>query len=189
MNCRSVSRRIATLQFDIVVIKYMNKLSKEEIFPLFSKKEQKTLKYPDMENIDWEHLDFLGWIHPSGHIGYIVYEFEGMLRALTLNINKMNTNKVGMCSICKTIHNSSEIALFSTTNKIDKNVVIGEYICSDLQCSLHIRGKIFNPVVQMWENLTKEDKIFRLICGIDKFFQRILYNHNTYTTRFELLMK
>ena len=28
--------------------------------------------FPDLTKIAWQDLDFLGWVHPSGHLAYIV---------------------------------------------------------------------------------------------------------------------
>ena len=165
-----------TLGVGIFVDIFMNKLSREDIASLFSKKELKTLKYPILEEIDWENLDFLGWIHPSGHIGYMVCQFEKQLRGFVLNRVPNYNDKVGMCSICKTIHNNTNVSFFSTQSKQNKDVTIGDFVCRDLQCSLYIRGKIPNPIVQMWENLDREDKITRLRSGLDKFCKKIVYN-------------
>lgn len=49
----------------------MRQLTQEEILLSFPKKERNKVKLPDLDSIKWEHLDFLGWTHPSGHLGYV----------------------------------------------------------------------------------------------------------------------
>jgi hypothetical protein len=151
----------------------MRTLTKEEIISAFPVKERKKVKILDLQTIDWEVLDFLGWIHPSGHLGYIVYEFPLGLRGIVLERNpKPLGQNVGMCALCYTIQNASNIRLFAY--KIpNSNITIGDYFCADLQCSLYIR-KIKDPMVaRIEENLTTSQKIERCKINLEKFFSRI----------------
>ncbi len=160
----------------------MEKLLKEEILSLFAKKSRRKLYLPNLENIDWENLDFLGWIHPSGHLGYIVYEFENNLIGLILERNRpLQSSGIKMCSLCYSLHMSSGVRLF--TYKIDKNNSIGDYFCTDSQCSLYIRGikKVGNEndstiLGQMPESITLEEKIKRLKDNLNSFIKRIKEN-------------
>jgi len=148
----------------------MRVLTKEEIVSSFPIKERKKLKILDLQKINWELLDFLGWIHPSGHLGYIVYEFPYSLRGVVSERNqKLIGNAVKMCSLCYTIHNHTNVRLF--TYKIpNSNITIGDYFCADLQCSLYIR-KIKDPMVaRIEENLTISQKIERCKTNLEKFF-------------------
>jgi hypothetical protein len=152
----------------------MRILSKEEIILSFPSKERKKVKLPDLEKINWENLDFLGWIHPSGHLGYIVYEFQnGVLRGMVLERTPITLGRgARMCSLCYTLNTASQIRLF-TYRIPGKNITIGDYFCADLQCSLYIR-KIKEPfLAQMQENLTIHQKIERCKKNLEKFFRII----------------
>jgi hypothetical protein len=147
----------------------MRPLTKEEILQVFSEKERRKLKLPDLEKIDWENLDFLGWIHPSGHLGYVVYEFPSGLRGIVL---ECSTNVFGqgirMCSWCYTLNIASRVRLF-TYRVPNTNRTIGDYLCADLECSLYLRN-LKKPLTQMQETLTMNDKIKRCKKNIEKFF-------------------
>lgn len=144
----------------------MKKYSKEDIVNAFSEKQKKTLKLPDLDVIDWDSLDFLGWIHPSGHKGYVVYK-EGALKGIEFEITRSETNKVKMCNWCKTVREGRDISVFSVSHS--KNRSIGTYLCWDLQCSLYVRELKKVPPIQMRETISKEDKIKRLVDNFKKF--------------------
>lgn len=148
----------------------MRPLTKEEILSLFSKKE---IKIPDLSLIDWENLDFLGWVHPSGHLGFVVYEFSGKPRGIILERSSHSIGSgIKMCSWCHTLHTSSGVKLFSY--RIPKSkITIGDYICADLQCSLYIRGIKKTNISQMPENISLEKKIQRCRKNIEYFFSII----------------
>ncbi len=148
----------------------MKPLTREEILLSFSKKERKEIKFPDLESIDWDNLDFLGWIHPSGHLGYVVYELPTRLRGIILERNSgIASTGIRMCSWCLTLHFSSGVKLF--TYKIpNSNITIGDYICADLQCSLYLRGIKKTGISPMQETLSIEEKIERCRRNIEKFF-------------------
>ena len=48
----------------------MEALSGEDVKAAFGPNDE--LWLPAFEDIEWNHRDFLSWIHPSGHLGYIV---------------------------------------------------------------------------------------------------------------------
>ena len=63
----------------------MKPLTKSEIMKLFPKKIQRNLKVShEFDQIDWDNLDFFGWVHPSGHIGYVIYEHEEGIKGYVL---------------------------------------------------------------------------------------------------------
>ena len=45
----------------------MQALKREEVIAAFD--NRKDLVIPDLGEIEWQTLDYLGWIHPSGHEG------------------------------------------------------------------------------------------------------------------------
>lgn len=148
----------------------MKKLTKEEILLAFPEKIRKKIKLPSLEEINWGNLDFLGWIHPSGNLGYIVYSSECELRGLVLNRTITKTAKgIRMCSLCLTLRISGEVSLFSTIKMYNKKISFGNYICADLQCSHYVRGEL-SGVAQMSETITAEKKITRLQKNVKKLF-------------------
>lgn len=148
----------------------MRPLTTKEILSAFSKRERKEIKLPDLELIDWENLDFLGWIHPSGHLGFVVYEFPTRVRGIVLERNtQASSGGIRMCSWCYTLNIASGVRLF--TYQIPKTkITIGDYLCADLQCSLYLRGIKKTDITQMRESLSVSEKIQRCKSNIEKFF-------------------
>lgn len=151
----------------------MRALTKEEIISAFSKKDQKKLKLPDLKIINWEIIDYFSWFHPSGHLAFIIYDNGLSLRGLVLEKNKPGfSQKAKMCGWCKTVHGGAGVVLFSTPKVNSPSIVIGEFICADLQCSYYIRGLKGPLPNQMRETISMENKIFRLLSSVDDFFNR-----------------
>lgn len=151
----------------------MRRLEKSEIQGAFSSRERKKLKISiDPDKVDWENIDFLGWVHPSGHLGYIVYEQDESLIGLVLERNKPGgITKGAMCNLCMTVHGSRGVVLF-TVKVANQDASYGTYICADLQCSLYVRGlKPLSPN-QMRETISIEAKVARLKRNLEKFIGR-----------------
>ena len=47
-------------------------LDKEQIAEAFGKDE--VLNVPDLRNVQWPFLGYFGWVHSSGHLGFIVLQ-------------------------------------------------------------------------------------------------------------------
>ena len=62
----------------------MDVLTEPELKACF--KDEDDIWFPDLSVIEWADLDFLGWVHPSGHLGYIATRSpnDGRLRGIVL---------------------------------------------------------------------------------------------------------
>lgn len=151
----------------------MRTLTPAEIIAAFPPKWQKKLKLPKLENIPWDNLDFFGWLHPSGHLGYVVYDDGRRLRGLMLERTKPQSKarRAKMCSWCKAVH--PRVELFTTSILTQKDKVVGDYFCSDLQCSLRIRGHFGVDPNQMRETIDLDARILRLAINLETFFERV----------------
>ena len=47
-------------------------LNKEQIAAAFD--EDEVLNVPDLGNVQWPFFDYFGWVHSSGHLGFIVLQ-------------------------------------------------------------------------------------------------------------------
>lgn len=156
----------------------MNPLTRDDIRELFTKRQRKELRLPDVDAIDWDNLDFLGWKHPSGHLSYVVYEFEGDFKGIVFEATRQsNKARVMSCSWCITQQPGDAISLYSIQLPDNEKVTIGDYICSDLQCSLYVRNLKQPNIPRLQENLSIEGRIARLQKNVDGFFNR-LYHHD-----------
>lgn len=152
----------------------MRKLATKEILSAFSKKEAKNMKVPNLDEIDWDNIDFLSWHHSSGHLSYLVLDDNGELRGVVLRRGKPGNNKVAkMCSLCKTVHGNTGVILFSGTLKNDASRAKSVFACADLCCGQRMRGLVPLGANQMGETISQEKKIERLQEGVKKFIDSL----------------
>lgn len=151
----------------------MRPLSQEEILKAFPKKLRKKIKLLNLVSIDWKNLDYLGWIHPSGHLGYMVYEFNNRLKGIILERPNRTLGKgIRMCSLCYTLHPASGVRLF-TYRPPSSRITIGTYICADLSCSLYVRNLKNTNIAQLLETISVFQKVKRFQENLRKFFLQI----------------
>ncbi|MFF0740267.1 FBP domain-containing protein [Streptomyces sp. NPDC004111] len=149
-----------------------------------SKGEAKRLPLPkDLADLDhWDDLDFLGWFDLSApDRRYLVVERAGETVGLSMRSVSGNRGflRRSLCTLCLTTHPGSGVSLM-TAPKAGRagreGNSVGLYICSDLDCSLYVRGrKKAAPGARMEESLTVEQQIERLRGNLDAFVERIFH--------------
>ena len=63
---------------------YLQALNRADITQLFPDCSATELALPDLTHVDWAVLDYFGWLHPSGHLGYVVVASEQGLQGMQL---------------------------------------------------------------------------------------------------------
>ncbi|MEU0114236.1 FBP domain-containing protein [Streptomyces bobili] len=148
-----------------------------------SKGEAKRLAVPrDLEARPWGDLDFLGWRDPGApDRSYLVLERGGRPVGVTLRFPASQRGFLhrSMCSLCLTTHPGGGVSLM-TARKAGaagrEGNSVGLYMCTDLACSLYVRGrKIPESGSRFEESLTLEEQIARttgnLSAFVDKLFE------------------
>ncbi|WP_182903827.1 FBP domain-containing protein [Microbispora sp. H10830] len=157
----------------------MRPIAEREIRASFvncTKGEAKRLAVPrDLDVRPWDDLDFLGWqdLSSPGR-AYLVAEQGDRLVGVALRRATSNAGHVrrSMCSLCLTTHTGDGVSLM-TARRTGGNSV-GAYICTDLACSLYLRGKKdVGPGGRMPESLTLEEKISRTAVNVSDFLQKV----------------
>lgn len=154
----------------------MEALSEDEIVALFTRQVRRELAVPDLTPVDWGVLDYFGWIHPSGHQGYVVYPGPDDLVGLKLNrYAPPPTKRRGrMCSWCNHMHHSNGTAMYSATVAgSNGRRIVGNVMCRNLDCSLRIRNLCSDPPSSMPETIDLTRKIQRLETSLGQFVARI----------------
>jgi hypothetical protein len=146
-----------------------------------SKSEAKRLRTPDLTEIAWDELDFLGWRDPRApERAYLVAETASGLTGIELRTSTSVAGSRfarGMCSLCRTVRTRGGTALLvarraGASGRAGNTV--GEYICSDLACSLYVRGRKESAgSLVNEETLSVEAKIDRLRTALDAYLQRV----------------
>jgi hypothetical protein len=167
----------------------MEPISEAEIRRSFvncSKGEANRVKLPaDFAATPWADLDFFGWIDPSAPQRAAV-AVPGPAGVRTLMLRRADraaasggASRSSMCQVCLTSHASGGVSLFTAplAGAAGRNGnSVGDYLCSDLACSLYLRGKR-QPrmrLVKYEETLTVDEKIERAMAKLDAFVQRVV---------------
>ena len=134
----------------------------------------------DLAEQSWADLDFLGWRDPrSPERAYLSAEIDGKLVTIALRCPGPGPlqKKSSMCSICLTSHTGGVTLMVAprTGKAGQQGNTVGEYLCSDLACSLYIRGK---KAVQGLggrppERLTLEEKAERTMANLAAFIAKV----------------
>ncbi|MEV1008686.1 FBP domain-containing protein [Streptomyces sp. NPDC049881] len=147
-----------------------------------SKGEAKRLDLPaDLDATAWDDLDFLGWRDPGAHgRAYLVTEHANGLLGLSLRTvtgAARGFTSRSMCALCLTTHSGGGVVLMSarrTGGAGRQGNTVGQYFCSDLACSLYIRGIRDTTVGRtLEETLPTEEKIARTLRNLDAFIGRV----------------
>ena len=160
----------------------MEALDATTIRSLFDNEPSKPI-IPNLEYVDWGVLDYFGWIHPAGHLGYIVVPLANEeIRGVVLRRSMASVIKprFEMCSWCNHVHRSSGTAMFSTIVRgSDERKTIGNQMCRNLDCSLRIRNLCSDPPSYMGETIDIDNKVSRLQNALYRFLHRSNTLHAT----------
>ena len=133
----------------------------------------------------WADLDFLGWRDPGApERGYLVVERGDGAQRRLVGISLRAASGAGrgftarsICTICKTTRTGGGVALMSARRAGESGRngnTVGQYICSDLACSLYVRGRKVSAGSLLDETLDLDSRIERVRKGIDAFLARII---------------
>ncbi|MFH8336811.1 FBP domain-containing protein [Streptomyces sp. AM6-12] len=162
----------------------MKPLTEQDIRGSFvncSKGEAKRLAVPrDLAERPWEDLDFLGWRDPGApDRSYLVTERADRLVGVALRFPSSQRGFLhrSMCSLCLTTHRGGGVSLMTArkagTAGREGNSV-GLYMCTDLACSLYLRGKkLPDSGMRFEESLTLQEQIARTTSNLSAFLDKL----------------
>lgn len=148
-----------------------------------SKGEAKRLSVPrDLDEQPWDDLDFLGWRDPAApQRGYLVAERHdgrpvGIVLRAAAGASRGFTSR-SMCSLCLTVHTSRGVALMTARRTGEagrQGNTVGQYLCTDLACSLYTRGiKQTAAGIDLQESLPVDEKIARTQLNLAAFIGKV----------------
>ncbi|GAA3782380.1 FBP domain-containing protein [Streptomyces chiangmaiensis] len=162
----------------------MRPLSEQDIRNSFvncSKGEAKRLSIPrDLGERPWDDLDFLGWRDPGApDRSYLVTEQPDRLVGVALRFPSSQRGFLhrSMCSLCLTTHPGSGVSLM-TARKAGaagrEGNSVGVYMCTDLACSLYVRGKkVPEAGLRFEESLSMQEQIDRMVANLSSFLGKL----------------
>lgn len=162
----------------------MRKPTEQDIRSSFvncSKGEATRLSLPrDLDERPWDDLDFLGWRDPGApDRSCLVTEREGRLVGVVLRSPSAQRGFLhrSLCSLCLTTHPGGGVSLMTARRRGAagrEGNSVGVYMCTDLACSLYVRGKkVPSSTVRVEESLTVEERIARTRSNLAAFLDRL----------------
>jgi hypothetical protein len=164
----------------------MEPLEEKDIRACFvncSKSEATRINLPrPLSGLPWADLDFLGWRDPGAlDRGYIVADHNGRLTGVTLRAPQgihRSFTKTNVCTLCITAHPGTGVRLLTAPRAgaagRQANTV-GTYMCSDLACSLYVRGQKTTGLETRYdESLPLQAKIDRTLLNLASFLNKVL---------------
>jgi hypothetical protein len=157
-------------------------LTEQEIRAAFvncSKGEAKRLHVPrDLAGQPWDDLDFLGWRDPQApDRAYLVADLGDGPVAITLRCTAPGQKRSNLCSICLTSHASGVTLMVAprTGKAGQQGNTVGDYFCSDLACSLYVRGLKATRGLggRPPGGLTLEEKLEPMMANLAAFVARV----------------
>lgn len=146
-----------------------------------SKGEAGRLYVPrELGQLPWSALDFLGWRDPGApDRSCLVAERQGELIGVTLRLpsSRRGLAQRSMCSLCLTTHPGGGVSLM-TARKAGaagrEGNSVGLYLCTDLACSLYLRGrKVPASGGRLEESLTLDEQIARATGRLSAFLDQL----------------
>lgn len=161
----------------------MKPLTEQEIRTSFvncTKGEAKRLSVPrDLTDRPWGDLDFLGWRDPQapGRAYLVLASDEGPvgIQLRSSDAGSWQTRR-SMCSLCVTVHTGGVSLLVAPRSGKagQQGNSVGAYMCSDLACSLYVRGKKdARAGSRLRESLTLEQQIERTVANLAAFIAKV----------------
>ncbi|NGN69824.1 FBP domain-containing protein [Streptomyces sp. A7024] len=137
-----------------------------------TKGEAKRLNLPDLAAQPWDDLDFLGWRDPRApDRSYLVTEELGV--AFRFPSKQRGFLHRSMCSLCFTTHPGNGVSLL-VARKGRAGDSVGLHMCTDLACSLYVRGiKQPAPGGRFEESLSVEQQAERMMTKLGEFVAKL----------------
>jgi hypothetical protein len=145
-----------------------------------SKGEASRIKLPSgFTGLPWHDLDFLGWSDPGAPLRSVIV----MPGPVGVVLRRPEPKRAGvmrssMCRVCLTQHSADGVTLFVAplAGAAGRNGnSVGEYLCSDLACSLYLRGKRQprGRLVRQEESLSLDERVDRAMTNLNGFVKRV----------------
>jgi hypothetical protein len=105
--------------------------------------ERKAIVLPDLDAVDWEKLDYLGWRHPKlPQVGYVVAEVDGAPVGVMLREADTRARSRPQCAWCNDIELPNDVVLFTARRAGAagrRGDAVGTLVCAGFECSRNVR--------------------------------------------------
>ena len=110
-----------------------------------SLRERKAVTIPDLAEVSWDDLDYLGWRDPKfPQLGYAVTDVDGAPVGVLLRQADGRTRSRPQCSWCEDVLLPNDVVFFVAKRSGDagrKGDTVGTLVCSQFECSANVRKR------------------------------------------------
>ena len=124
----------------------MNPLTADAIRASFlnvSQRERKAIPLPDLDAVEWDKLDYLGWRDPkAAKRAYVIVPFDDGAVGILLRQAEASPRSRAQCSWCQDVQLPNDVAFYSARRagaEGRKGDTVGTLVCADFECSANVR--------------------------------------------------
>jgi hypothetical protein len=110
-----------------------------------TRSERGAIPLPDLEAVDLDALDFLGWRDPKRPLlGYVVVDIDGALVGLRMTQTEARPTGRTQCAWCADVDLPNDVVMFSTRRAGDagrRGDTVGTLVCANFECNANARRR------------------------------------------------
>jgi hypothetical protein len=142
-----------------------------------SLRERKAIPLPDLDALDWDKLDFLGWRDPKQPLlGYVVAETGDAPVGILLRQTEVRGARA-QCSWCDDVQLPVPVVFFSARRAGEagrRGDTLGTLVCASFECSANVRKLPTLAYLGFDREAERERRIAALREHVGDFAARVL---------------
>ncbi|MEV8215421.1 FBP domain-containing protein [Leifsonia sp. NPDC077715] len=143
-----------------------------------SQRERKEATLPDLAQLRFDDLDYLGWRdRKQPALGYVVAVVDGEPVGVLLRLADGRVRSRPQCSWCEDVHLPNDVVFFiaKRAGKAGRNGnTLGTLVCADFQCSANVRKRPPTAYVGFDVEAARQQRIDALREHVDAFVRRVM---------------
>ena len=143
-----------------------------------SQRERKEATLPDLAQLRFDDLDYLGWRdRKQPALGYVVAIIDGEPVGVLLRLADGRVRSRPQCSWCEDVHLPYDVVFFiaKRAGKAGRNGnTLGTLVCADFQCSANVRKRPPTAYVGFDVEAARQQRIDALREHVDAFVRRVM---------------
>lgn len=143
-----------------------------------SQRERKEATLPDLAQLRFDDLDYLGWRdRKQPALGYVVAIIDGEPVGVLLRLADGRVRSRPQCSWCEDVHLPNDVVFFvaKRAGKAGRNGnTLGTLVCADFQCSANVRKRPPTAYVGFDVEAARQQRIDALREHVDAFVRRVM---------------
>ncbi len=138
-----------------------------------TKRERSQLTTPDLDAMEWDALDYLGWRDPKfPKLGYVIAPVDGEPVGILLQLAEGRTLSRPQCSWCEDVHLPNDVVFFVAKRAGDagrKGDTVGTLACANFECNQNVRKRPRTAYIGFDVEAAKQQRIEALRDNVTRF--------------------